>query len=104
MALGVELMVVVLVVHGVEVGHLCNDAQGYNFIIGSGQGSKFEIVLSTVFHVGTPLYPIPYRVYKDFTEGKYAGYTDVAVPVCLGDSYSTEDGQRFRCVGTTPDM
>src|SRR5690606_29374142 len=48
--------------------------------------------------------PIPYRVYKDFTEGKYAGYTDVAVPVCLGDSYSTEDGQRFRCVGTTPDM
>jgi putative ABC transport system permease protein len=104
MALGVALMVLVLVIHEVVVAQLSNDAQGYNFIIGSGQGSKFEIVLSTVFHVGTPLYPMPYRIYKAFTEGEFAPYTDVAVPVCLGDSYATEDGQRFRCVGTTPDM
>jgi putative ABC transport system permease protein len=104
MALGVALMVLVLVVHEVVVAQLSNDAQGYNFIIGSGQGSKFEIVLSTVFHVGTPLYPIPYKFYKKFIDGEFAPYTDLAVPVCLGDSYSTDDGQGFRVIGTTPDM
>jgi putative ABC transport system permease protein len=104
MALGVALMVLVLVIHEVFVNQLSNDAQGYNFIIG-GTGSPYEVVLTTVFHVGRPLYPIPYRVYKKFIDGgEFASYTDLAVPVCLGDSYSTEDGQRFRVVGTTPDM
>jgi putative ABC transport system permease protein len=104
MALGVALMVLVLVIHDVFVNQLSNDAQGYNFIIG-GTGSPYEVVLTTVFHVGRPLYPIAYRVYKKFVDGgEFASYTDLAVPVCLGDSYSTEDGQRFRVVGTTPDM
>ncbi len=104
MALGVALMVLVLVIHQVFVNQLSNDAQGYNFIIG-GSGSPYEVVLTTVFHVGKPLYPIPYRVYKKFIDGgEFAQYTDLAVPVCLGDSYSTEDGQQFRVVGTTPDM
>ena len=105
MALGVALMVLVLVIHEVVVGQLSNDAQGYQFIIGSGQGSKFEIVLSTVFHIGTPLYPMSYDVYKKFVEGgEYAPYIDLAVPVCLGDSYGNEEGPRFRVVATTPDM
>jgi len=103
MALGVALMVLVLVIHEVVVAQLSNDAQGYNFIIG-GKGSPYEIVLTTVFHVGRPLYPIPYSYYKKFVDGEFAPYTDLAVPVCLGDSYVTEDGQRFRVVGTTPDM
>jgi putative ABC transport system permease protein len=104
MALGVALMVLVLVIHEVFVNQLSNDAQGYNFIIG-GNGSPYEVVLTTVFHVGKPLYPIPYRIYKKFIDGgEFAQYTDIAVPVCLGDSYSTDDGQRFRVVGTTPDM
>lgn len=104
MALGVALMILVLVIHAVVVDQLSNDAQGYHLIIGGGQGSKFEIVLSTVFHVGNPLYPIPYAYYKEFTEGEFKPYVDVAVPVCLGDSYANDDGQRFRVVGTTPDM
>jgi putative ABC transport system permease protein len=104
MALGIALMVLVLVIHEVFVNQLSNDAQGYNFIIG-GNGSPYEVVLTTVFHVGKPLYPIPYRIYKKFIDdGEFAPYTDLAVPVCLGDSYSTEDGQRFRVVGTTPEM
>jgi putative ABC transport system permease protein len=103
MALGVALMVLVLVIHEVVVAQLSNDAQGYNFIVG-GKGSPYEIVLTTVFHVGKPLYPIPYSYYRKFTDGEFAPYVDVAVPVCLGDSYVTEDGQRFRVVGTTPDM
>jgi putative ABC transport system permease protein len=103
MALGVALMVLVLVIHEVVVSQLSNDAQGYNFIVG-GKGSPYEIVLTTVFHVGKPLYPIPYSYFEKFTDGEFAPYVDVAVPVCLGDSYVTDDGQRFRVVGTTPDM
>ena len=103
MALGVALMVLVLVIHEVVVAQLSNDAQGYNFIVG-GKGSPYEIVLTTVFHVGKPLYPIPWKYYQKFVDGEFAPYTDVAVPICLGDSYPTEDGQLFRVVGTTPDM
>ena len=79
MALGVALMILVLVIHAVVVNQLSNDAQGYHLIVGAGQGSKFEVVLSTVFHVGTPLYPIPYGYYKKFTEGEFKPYVDVAV-------------------------
>ncbi len=103
MALGVALMVLVLVIHEVVVAQLSNDAQGYNFIVG-GKGSPYEIVLTTVFHVGRPLYPIPYKYYRKFVDGEFAPYVDLAVPVCLGDSYVNDDGQRFRVVGTTPDM
>lgn len=104
MALGVALMILVLVIHGVVVNQLSNDAQGYHVIVGGGKGSKFEVVLSTVFHLGTPLYPISYSYYEQFTAGKYAGYTELAVPICLGDSYEADDGSRLRVVATTPDM
>ena len=103
MALGVALMVLVLVIHEVVVAQLSNDAQGYNFIV-AGKGSPYEIVLTTVFHVGKPLYPIPWKYYQKFVDGEFAQFTDLAVPICLGDSYPTEDGQLFRVVGTTPDM
>ena len=103
MALGVALMVLVLVIHEVVVAQLSNDAQGYNFIV-AGKGSPYEIVLTTVFHVGKPLYPIPWKYYQKFVDGEFAQYTDLAVPICLGDSYPTEDGQLFRVVGTTADM
>ncbi|MDC0936069.1 ABC transporter permease [Pirellulales bacterium] len=104
MALGVALMVLVLVIYELVVAQLSNDAQGYHLIIGAGQGSKTEIVLTSVFHVGQPLYPFGYRHYKKFVDGDFAPYVDVAVPICLGDSYESPDGSRFRVVGTTPDM
>lgn len=104
MALGVALMILVLVIHAVVVDQLKSDAQGYHFVIGTGQGSKFEIVLSTVFHIGTPLNVIPYSYYKKFTEGEFAPYVSVAVPICLGDSYVADDGQQFRVVASTPEI
>lgn len=104
MALGVALVVVVLVIYELVITQLSNDAQGYHLIIGAGQGSKTEVVLSSVFHIGTPLYPFHYRYYQKFTEGEYAPYVDVAVPICLGDSYQSPDGSNFRVIGTTPDM
>ena len=104
MALGVALLVLVLVIHEVVVGQLSNDAQGYNFIIGPAAAGDLETVMSTVFHMGRAPTPMRYRYYKDFVDGKYKSYAEVAVPVALGDSYGTEDGHRFRVVGTTPDM
>ena len=104
MALGVALVVVVLVTYELVVVQLSNDAQGYHLIIGAGQGSKTEIVLSTVFHIGTPLYTFSYRHYQKFVDGEYAPYVDVAVAICLGDSFQSPDGTRFRVVGTTPAM
>ncbi len=112
MALGVALMVLVLVIHEVVVGQLSNDAQGYNFVVGSSKGSPYEIVLTTVFHLGRPLYPIPWSYYEKFTEGEFKPYAELAIPVCLGDSFATTDAdggatsesQRFRVVATTPDM
>ena len=38
-------------------------------------------------------------------DGKYKKYTDVAIPLCLGDSYEIDGSDTFfRCVGTTPDF
>jgi putative ABC transport system permease protein len=105
MALGVALMVLVLVIHHVVVEQLSNDAQGYNFIIGGGKGSPLEVVLTSLFHLGKPMYPFPYSEYKKFTKGgQYGELVDVAVPICLGDSYAADNGQTFRVVGTNPDL
>lgn len=104
MALGVALIILVLVIHNVFVGQLSNDAQGYDLIIGGGQGSRFEVVLTSVFHVGKPLIPFPYSYYKKFVgDGEFAPYVEAAVPICLGDSYQAEDGRQFRVVGTIPE-
>lgn len=103
MALGVAVMVCVIVIHSVAVRQFSQDAQGYHLIIGSGKGSQTDLVLSTVFHVGTPLFPIPYSYYREFTDGRYSKTTKVAVPYCLGDSYEA-GGRLFRVVGVTADL
>ncbi len=106
MALGVALMILVIVIHGVMVEQLESDAQGYHLIVG-GKGGELQLVMSTVFHFGKPLVPIPYSYYKKFirgeVDGEFANYVEAAIPYCLGDSYDV-DGHRFRIVGTTPDL
>lgn len=103
MALGVALMILVIVIHRVTVEQFENSAEGYNLIVGGSKGGEFQLVLSTVYHLGRPLYPIPYTYYQKFTTGEFAPYTDVAIPYCLGDSYVADDEQ-FRVVATTPDL
>jgi len=102
MALGVALMVLVIVIHDVTVEQLDTDAQGYHLIVG-GKGGALQLVMSTVFHLGRPLMPIPYSYYKKFVDGPFAQYTQAAIPYCLGDSYQAH-GQSFRVIGTTPDL
>jgi putative ABC transport system permease protein len=103
MALGVALMILVIVIHDVTVDQFSNDAQGYHLIVGGSKGGDLQLVMTTVFHLGRPLYPIPYSYYKKFTEGEFKPYTQVAVPYCLGDSLQADD-QQFRVVATTPDL
>jgi putative ABC transport system permease protein len=104
MALGVAVMIAVIVIHRVAVRQFEQDAQGYDVIVGGKQGS-LQLVLTTVFHLGQPLYPIPYSYYQKFIDGgEFADDTEVAVPICLGDSYEAPDGSLFRVVGTTPDL
>ena len=109
MALGVAVMVGVIVIHSVTVRQFSQDAQGYHLIVG-GKGGALQLVMSTVYHLGQPLYPIPYDYYREFVDGRFAGVTDVAVPYCLGDSFDptpeggVPTGRLFRVVATTPDL
>ncbi len=103
MALGVAVMICVLVIHSVAVRQFSQDAQGYHLIVG-GKGGELQLVLSTVYHLGQPLYPIPYTYFQKFTEGEFANYTETAIPLCLGDSYEAPSGRMFRVVGTTPEL
>ncbi len=103
MALGVALMILVIVIHEVTVQQFESDAQGYHLIVGGSKGGDLQLVMTTVFHLGRPMYPIPYSYYKKFTEGEFSQYTEAAIPYCLGDSYH-KDGFHFRVVATSPDL
>jgi putative ABC transport system permease protein len=104
MALGVAVMIAVIVVYGVAVRQFDQNAQGYHLIVG-GKGGALQLVMSTVYHIGQPLYPIPYTYYQKFLPGgEFADVTQVAIPLCLGDSYESPSGTMFRVVATTPDM
>lgn len=102
MALGVAVMIAVLVVHSVSVRQFEQDAEGYHLIVGA-KGGKLQLVLNTVYHLSKPIENIPYAYYKDFIDGRFADYTRVAVPFCLGDSFTTDEDS-FRIVGTNPDL
>lgn len=102
MALGVSLVVAVLVIYGVVENHFRRGAQGYNLIVGA-KGGKLQLVMNTVYHLSQPVENIPYSYYKEFTTGQFAAYTQLAIPLCMGDSYQS-NGQTFRVIGTTPDL
>ncbi len=103
MALGVALMILVIVIHDVTVDQFENDAEGYHLIVGGSKGGDMQLVMTTVYHLGKPLYPIPYSYYKRFVDGDFAPYVQAAVPYCLGDSFHHEDFQ-FRVVATSADL
>jgi putative ABC transport system permease protein len=104
MALGVAVMIAVIVIYGVAVRQFDQSAQGYHLIVG-GKGGSLQLVLSTVYHIGQPLYPIPYSYYQKFLPGgEFAEVTAAAIPQCLGDSYQSPDNSVFRIVATTPDF
>ena len=104
MALGVAVMIAVIVIHSVTVRQFEQNAQGYHLIVG-GKGGALQLVLSTVYHIGQPLYPIPYTYYQKFLPGgEFADVTELAIPMCLGDSYESPSGTLFRVIGTSPEL
>ena len=96
--LSVALVVIVLVIHGLVSRSFSDAAQGYHLIVGK-KGSSLQLVFNTVFHLSRPIENLPWSYYKELTTGKHGAVIDVAVPLCLGDSYKD-----FRVVGTTPDL
>ncbi|MGO8744891.1 MAG: ABC transporter permease [Thermoguttaceae bacterium] len=98
MALGVALVVAVLVIHGVVDKSFRRSAQGYDLIVGP-KGSRLELVLNTVYHLGKPIGSVPFSYYTDLADARFASYVERAVPICMGDGY-----KGFRVIGTLPDM
>ncbi len=97
MALGVMLVVAVLVIHGViNDSFLNNSSLGYNVLVGA-KGGRLELVLNSVYYLARPVENVPYSYYLEFVDGKYKGYVDKAIPLCLGDMF-----QDYRVIGTTP--
>ncbi len=98
MALGVALVVAVLVIHGVIETSFRRSDQGYDLIVGA-KGSSLELVLSTVYQLGKPPGNIPYQFYEDLDHGEFSDRAEIAVPICLGDSF-----RDHRVIGTLPDF
>jgi putative ABC transport system permease protein len=101
-ALGVMLMVAVLVTYSVVERAFQQRTIGYDLVVGK-QGSEIQLVLSTVYRIGTPPAPIPYRFYQILKHNPSLFYENVpapeaAIPIAMGDT--TEKGG-FPIVGTT---
>src|SRR5262245_55986032 len=104
MAVGVAVMIAVILIHSVAVRQFTQDAQGYHVIVG-GKGGALQLVLSTVYHVGMPLYPIPLAYSQKFLPGgQFGDETEAAIAVCLGDRYQAPNSTMFRVIGTTPEL
>ncbi|QDT18575.1 ABC transporter permease [Gimesia chilikensis] len=94
-ALGVTLLVSVLVINGIIDKMFNQTASGYDLVVGA-QGSKLQLILSTVFRVGAPIENLPYRYYEEI---KKDPRIEEAIPFAIGDV--TQKGG-FPIVGTIP--
>ena len=66
MALGVMLVVMVLIIHGVvEQSFRNNSSLGYNMIVGA-KGGRLQLTLNTVYYLSAPVENIPYTYYQEF--------------------------------------
>lgn len=111
MALGVMLVVAVLVIGSVvQKSFATGNRLGYNLVAGA-KGGRLDLLLNTVYYLNRPIANIPWDYYTDFLhanerhdhkDGRYAPYTDLAIPLCLGDFLG--DQAQFRVVGTNSAM
>ncbi len=94
-ALGVALMIAVLIINGVISTMFNQTGTGYDLVIGPARGSRFQLVLSTIYRIDQPVENLPWRFYEEM---KANPLVDKAIPIAIGDQ--TEQGQ-FPIVGTT---
>ena len=93
-ALGVALMIAVLIVNGVIAQMFNQTGTGYDLVIGP-RGSRFQLILSTIYRIDRPIENLPWRFYQEMLKRPEV---EKAIPIALGDL--TEIGQ-FPIVGTT---
>ncbi len=93
-SLGVALMVAILIVNALVTSTFKQTGSGYDLIVGP-QGSKTDLVLSTIYRIGAPIENLPWRYYEEL---KKDPRIENAVPFAFGDS--TEVGN-FPIIGTT---
>lgn len=103
-ALGVMLMVVVLVIYQVIGSALEARSVAYDLVVGK-QGGSIDLVMSSVYRVGTPPAPVPYRFYLALKHCPDVFFDNIppaeaTVPIAMGDT--TEIGG-FPIIGTTSD-
>ncbi len=92
-ALGVGLVTLILMLREEVERSFSQRSVGYEMLIGA-KGSPLQLVLNTVYGIGTPTGNIPYGYYQRIASDPMVG---LAVPVAIGDHY-----RGFRVVGTTP--
>ncbi len=86
-----------------EVDHKYkSNALGYEVVVGPKQGAPLNLVLNTVFNLGTSVGIVPMSVYRDLhddprTRRKYT--VTCCVPQARGDNY-----RGFPIIGTTDEM
>ncbi|SMF11158.1 ABC transporter permease [Pseudobacteriovorax antillogorgiicola] len=72
-----------------------NTITNTDLIVGA-KGSPINLLLYTIFHLGTPMENIPWEAYQEIANRKDIDWT---IPISLGDSHES-----FRVVGTNEDM
>lgn len=94
-ALGVALITSVLLLRDETERRFVSEGQAFDVVIGA-KGSQQQLVLSTVYFIGSPRDVIPYAVYEQIRKDPEVV---AAFPIGLGDSY-----RGFRIAGVTRDL
>lgn len=90
--LGALLVSVVLLLRSATAGAFLQPSRGFSLVVGP-KGSRLELVLNTVFHLGQSPGLLSYAVFEELEQHPS---TQLAVPYAVGDTF-----RGFRVVGTT---
>ena len=91
-ALGALLVSVVLLLRSATAGAFLGPSRGFSLAVGA-PGSRLELVLNSVFHLGLSPGLLDYDVFEELERHPS---TQLAVPYAVGDTF-----RGFRVVGTT---
>ncbi len=95
-ALGVALLVAVLTLEAAARDSYAGTARGVEALVGGTKGSRIDLVLSALFHVGRAPGRVPMALWERLAADDRIDY---AIPVAIGDTY-----RGTAIVGTTPDF
>ena len=93
LALGVGLTALILLINTQLAEKFDKNQAGIDLVIGA-KGSPLELILSSIYHVGSPTGNISLKEARPYLNPKHPLFKQI-VPLALGDSY-----QNYRIVGT----